>query len=108
MTQKPQPWKPADATDAIRAIAKGVFTLSWTKHAREQMAARELSTGDILHALKRGVVSEGSQPSTRPNCYKYLIDCNTPNSGARTVRTVVVPCCKPAEIKVITVMWRDE
>ena len=105
---QPQPWKPSDATDIIRGIAKGEFALHLTEHARAQMKERDLATGDVLHVLKRGFVYEDAQSSTRAGYYKYKIDCKTPNSGARIVRVVVLPCLTPSELKAITVMWRDE
>ena len=72
------------------------------------MQERDLATGDVLHVLKRGFVYEGAQSSTRPEYYKYKIDCKAPNSGARIVRILVLPCLNPPELKAITVMWRDE
>lgn len=106
--KKPQPWDPGDATDNIREIAASDFALSLTGHVEERMEERDLNTGDILHVLKRGYVYEPAQPSTRRKCFKYCVDASTPNSGNRTVRVVCVPCNNPLEIKIVTVMWRDE
>lgn len=103
-----QPWNAADATDNIREIATAEFTLSLTGHAKDQMHIRDLHTGDIKHVLKRGYVYEEAQSSTRDGWFKYRIDGVTPNSGNRTVRVVVLPCVSTREIKIITVMWRDE
>lgn len=105
---QPQPWSPGDATDIIREIASADFALSLTGHVEERMDERDLTTGDILHILKRGFVYEMHQPSTRPKCFKYCVDGTTPSSGNRTVRVVCVPCTDPLEIKVVTIMWRDE
>ena len=105
---KPQPWEPGDATDNIREIAASEFALSLTGHVEERMEERDLTTGDILHLLKRGFIYEAAQPSTRTKCFKYCVDGTTPNTGNRTVRVVCVPCIDPFLIKIVTVMWRDE
>jgi hypothetical protein len=105
---QPQPWSPGDATDNIREIAASEFALSLTNHYEERLEERDLTTGDVLYVLKRGFVYEEAQKSTRSKCFKYCIDGSTPNSGGRTVRLVVVPSADPKEIKIVTVMWKDE
>ncbi|MBZ0229087.1 MAG: DUF4258 domain-containing protein [Bauldia sp.] len=105
--QKPQPWSLADATDIIRSISRGDFTLHKTHHFTEQMRDRDLAIGDVLHILKNGFVHTEPQASSRDGYYKYKIDSITPNSGNRLVRVVVLPC-NSKELKVITVMWVDE
>ena len=106
---KPQPWSQKDATDNIRAIAAHKsLSLTYTLHAKEQMAERDLIIGDINYVLKHGFVHTDAQPSTRENLYKYRIECRSPNSNNRTVRIVVIPCAKTRWMKIITVMWVDE
>jgi len=106
--QKPQPWSPADATSNIRAIARGQFRLTFKGHAAERLKERGLNTGDVLYLMKNGFVYEQAQPSTRKNCFKYLMECRTPNSNQRSLRVVVIPGIAPHELKIITVMWVDE
>ena len=90
---KPQPWSQKDATDNIRAIvAHKSLSLTYTLHAKEQMAERDLIIGDINYVLKHGFVHTYAQHSTRKNFYKYRIECRSPNSNKRTVRIVVIPC----------------
>jgi len=101
------PWKPADATDGIRELAAGDFALMLTKHAREQMRARDLSTGDIAHVLRTGFVYEDAEPSTREGLYKYKMDGRSPNHESRVVRVVAIPSTKPPAVKIVTVMWKD-
>ena len=105
--KKDQPWKPADATGAIRTLATGNFRLDLTGHAKEQMAARDLITGDVVHVLKNGFVYEDPEAATQSECFKYRVECTAPASS-RTVRVIVIPWCDKPEIKVVTVMWRDE
>jgi Domain of unknown function (DUF4258) len=82
---------------------------SYTKHARERMVERGLIVSDVLFALKFGYVYEDSkEESTMPGYYKYRIESSTPNSGTRTLRIVAVPDNKSCQIKIITIMWRDE
>jgi hypothetical protein len=106
--QKPQPWKPADATDAIRSIAKdGELTLDLTSHARDQMRQRDLIAGDLLHVLKYGFVYENPEPAKQNGCFKYKVESTSP-AGSRVVRVVAIPWSSPPEIKIVTAMWRDE
>lgn len=105
---KAQPWTPADATDAIRAIAKSDgLVLICTRHAREQMHERDLIMGDALYVLKQGFVIDDPQESTRAGLYKYRIQSRSPNSGNRSVRVVVIPDASRCTIKIATVMWVD-
>jgi len=101
-------WSAAEATNAINRCAKDdALALSWTSHVREQMAARDLTMSDVRHVLKRGFVFDQPRPATRPGFFRYLIEATTPNSDGRKVGVVVIPDGK-AEMKIVTVMWRDE
>jgi hypothetical protein len=63
---------------------------------------------DLLYVLKSGFVYEEGQPFTLPDLFKYQIEGQSPNSGSRYLRVVVVPDAKALRIKAITIMWRDE
>ena len=105
----PQPWSPAQATERIRAIAgRTQFVLSLTQHAKDQITERDLLVGDVLYLLKNGFVYDNGIPSTRQGFFKYQIECRTPNSGNRDVRVIGIPDWAANEIKIVTVMWRDE
>jgi hypothetical protein len=106
--QKAQPWRPADATSNINAIARGNVQLTYKEHAVMRLKERALTTGDALHVMKNGFVYESAQESTRKGCYKYSIECTTPNSNQRSLRVVVIPGIDPRILKIITVMWVDE
>jgi Domain of unknown function (DUF4258) len=106
--RKLQPWKPGDATDAIRSISIDEdFTLDLSSHASSQMAERNLIVGDVLHVLKHGFVYDEPEQATQRNCFKYKIESRSPE-GPRIVRIVAIPWHSPPEIKVVTVMWKDE
>ncbi len=108
MTAK-QPWKPADATSNINQIGSDpTCSVSYTKHAKEQMLARGLIMSDVLYVLRNGYVYEDPVESTLAGLYKYKVESRSPNSGRRILRVIAVPDGKPCQIKVITVMWRDE
>jgi hypothetical protein len=104
---KPQPWKPADATDAIRTLVTSEHDLYLTGHAKSQMLARDLILSDLRHVLKFGFVYEDPMAATQPGCFKYEIESTTPE-GARVVRLIAIPWVNPPHIKIVTVMWRDE
>lgn len=70
------------------------------------MSERDLTTGDVLHVLKYGFVYDQPEQSTRPGYFKYLVEATTPNS-TRSVGVIVIPDGK-CELKIVTVMWRDE
>lgn len=103
-----EPWSPAQATDRIRAIARGRLDLSYKQHALDQLSERSLIMGDLLFLLKNGFVYENAVEATRKPYWKYQIQCSTPNSNNREVRAVVIPDWKRNGIKVVTVMWADE
>ena len=63
--------------------------------------------GDVLHVLKHGFVHEKGEPATQPGCFKYGMECKTPNSGGRIVRIIVIPSTANGII-FLTVMWADE
>lgn len=102
-----KPLSPAKATEHIRRKVGDELDLRWTKHAREQMAKRDIIMGDILHVLKNGFIYEEGQPASQQGCFKYGMECTTPNSGGRTLRVIVIPSTANA-LKVVTVMWKDE
>jgi hypothetical protein len=109
LIKRAQPWKPADATEEIRRLARSEdMTLTFTDHSRDQMSDRDLLMGDVLCVLKNGFVYQDHKPSTRKGFYKYRIECQSPNSNSREVGVVLCPDSKKCEIKVITVMWLDE
>jgi hypothetical protein len=81
--------------------------LDLTGHAREQMRERDLIVSDVLHVLKHGFVYEDAVPATQKGHFKYKIETTSP-VGSRVVRIVAIPWVNPPEIKIVTVMWRDE
>jgi hypothetical protein len=83
------------------------MNLNLTLHAKEQMRARDLIMGDLLHLLKTGFVYDEPEEATRPGLFKYSIEGTTPNSDVRLVKAVVIPD-GGQELKIVTVMWRDE
>lgn len=108
MAVGPGRWSPAEATKRINECAKSLMlNVALTKHAKDQLLERTLFMGDLLHLLKTGFVYEEPEPATREGFYKYRIEGITPNSGRRTVRGVVIPN-GDCNLKIVTVMWRDE
>jgi uncharacterized protein DUF4258 len=106
---KRQPWSAADATNAIRSLARHAsLTITLTQHAKDQMLDRDLIVSDVLYVLKHGFVFESAQSSTQKGLFKYLQQGRSPNSGNRTVRVVVIPDPASSWMKVVTVMWVDE
>ncbi len=109
LVEVPEPWKPAHATERIRAIARHErFMLSWRIHAIDQLTDRSLIMGDLHYLLRNGFVYEPAEEATRKPYWKYQIQCTTPNSQNREVRAVVIPDWKRKGIKVVTIMWADE
>lgn len=103
-----QPWKPADATQQIqRKVNDPCFDVGLKLHAKEQMDARGIDMGDVLHTLKRGTVYDEAVPATQDGYFRYKVICRTPNSGAREIAVVVIPFSN-ASATIVTVMWADE
>lgn len=109
MGQAPGRWKPAEATRRINECARstGGPTLTLVKHVKERLVQRDLTTGDLLHLLKTGFVYDEPEESTQIGYFKYRVEGKTPNSEGRMVRAVVIPN-GGCELKIITIMWRDE
>jgi len=104
-----QPWPARTATERIRQIARHIdFNLAYTKHASNRMAERGLLMGDVRYVLKNGFVYEDPEPARPGGYYKYRMEAQTPNSGSRSVRVVVIPDEKTKTCKIVTVMWVDE
>lgn len=104
-----QPWPARSATERIRKIAQhDNFNLAYTRHARERMAERGLLMGDVLYVLKNGFVYEDPESARPEGFYKYCMEAQTPNSGSRSVRVVVIPDEETKTCKIVTVMWVDE
>ena len=102
------PWPPAKATETIRNYAgHNGFDLLYTGHVRERMKERNLNTGDVLHILKFGVILNEAEPATRQGCFKYAMECTTPNSNGRTVRVICIPAPDQPAVKIVTIMWVD-
>jgi hypothetical protein len=104
----PGKWTLGQATDQIRACAaKEDFTPHWKAHALDRLLERDLIVADALHVLKHGFVLDEPVPSDVEGYFKYAVEAKTPNSDGRVVRLIVVPdgAC---ELKVITIMWKDE
>lgn len=105
----PEPWKPAEATDRLRAISQDArFTVSFKMHALGQMRERDITTPDVLYAMKIGFVYEEATNATQPGLFKYVMKGPTPNSNRRDIKIVVIPSMHTAEAKIVTVMWADE
>lgn len=104
-----EPWTPTQATERIRRIANDdSFGLTLTAHAEDRMKERDLTTLDVMHVLKNGIVYDPAEEATRPGFYKYKMINSTPNSNRRDVRVVVIPSIQSAQAKIVTVMWVDE
>lgn len=104
----PGKWTPAEATKRINQCAQSLrLNIATTRHAKQQLLERSLIMGDLIHLLKTGFVYEEPEQATRSGFWKYRIEGKTPNSGARTVRAVVIPD-GDCSVKIVTVMWRDE
>lgn len=109
MAAPKQPWKPSDATRLINEIAKrDQCGFAYKRHAKERMNERGLIVSDLLYVLRNGFVYEEPEASTLEGYFKYRVEAQSPNSGSRFLRVVVVPDEKSSQIKVITIMWRDE
>lgn len=107
-----EPWKPADATDRIREMARSpAFSIAYKIHATKREEERGLYASDVLHILKTGFVYDPPLPATRAGYFRYVIQGPTPNTGGRQAGLVVIPDYKNCTIKIceiVTVMWVDE
>lgn len=104
-----EPWEAGVATEKIRKLARNPgMTITYKLHAKERMAERDLISSDVLYTLKHGFVYQKAIPATRPDLYRYRMECKTPNSGSRALGVVVIPAVNGRLLKIVTVMWVDE
>lgn len=104
-----QPWSPADATTWLNELAsEETLDLAITMHAQDRLGERGLIVGDLLYLLRRGFVYDPPEQAIRAEFWKYVVEGSTPNSESRTVRTVAIPDCVRKQIKIVTIMWKDE
>ena len=100
---------PSQATEHIRELAHNLnLDLHVTIHALDQMADRDLLTGDALVILKKGFVYEDPKPSSQQGLWKYKMIGVTPNSSNREVAVIVIPDFANHAIKLVTMFWVDE
>ncbi len=105
----PEPWSPAEARWRISAYARDEWCdIFLTRHAEERLEERGLTVGDVLHVLRNGHVYDEAEPATQAGLHRYRVESETPNSGGRRVRVVVVPAPGRPALKIVTVMWIDE
>ncbi|PIW30491.1 MAG: hypothetical protein COW30_02065 [Rhodospirillales bacterium CG15_BIG_FIL_POST_REV_8_21_14_020_66_15] len=78
-----------------------------TTHASEQMEARGLLMGDVLHVLRNGFVYDTPSPAKQAGYWRYKMTGRSPNSGRREVSVIVIPQNNPV-VGIVTVMWADE
>ncbi|TAJ73709.1 MAG: DUF4258 domain-containing protein [Phenylobacterium sp.] len=104
----PGKWTPRDATDRIRTCANNAaFTPHWKRFALECLHERDLIVGDVLHALREGMVLDEPTPSDLAGYFRYTVESKVPNGEGRTLTVVVVPG-HGCELKIIRVTWSDE
>jgi hypothetical protein len=109
MSSKKQPWSAAEATRLINEIAKNKqCDFARTKHSVERMSERGLIMSDLLFVLKNGFVYGEAKESTIKGLYKYEVEGQSPNSGSRILKVVAIPDYSSCQLKVVTIMWRDE
>jgi hypothetical protein len=72
------------------------------------LGERHLIISDALYVLKNGFVYDDAVNSSVSGLYKYKVESQSPNSGARHLRVIAIPDDMSCQIKIVTVMWRDE
>ena len=106
---KPEPWNPTDATNAIRMIARHpAFSLAYKVHARDRRLERGLLNSDIIFLLQQGFVYDEANPAKSKGYFTYRVLGHTPNSDGRRLAAVTIPSIRSYKIKLVTVMWEDE
>ena len=90
-----EPLKPDDAKQLIRAILQtGCFT--YTRHAKEEMLADEMTTVDCENILRAGVVRP---PDFEKGSWRYRVE---------TSRMAVVIAFRSSDELVIVTAWREK
>jgi hypothetical protein len=91
------------AEERIRTLAAETFNIALTRHAKEQMALREIVIEDVYRILLHGSV-EKPPVKTRESEWK----CNVEKKiKGQRVAVVVTAIMRDEYLEVITVMWKD-
>ena len=103
-----EPWPRSYATRKLRQFGNDpAFNLDLTTHAESRMVERNLTSSDARHVLKNGHVYTDAAPAKTKGRFKYAMEAETPNSGGRLLRLVVIPCESSMTLKIVTIMWVD-
>lgn len=85
--------------------ARGIFqaafqdgSVIWTKHAREQMRVRNITTNDVLALARAGVVVNEPEPHIKTGQLNYRIESSDGSTK------VVYEILSPRRIRIITVI----
>jgi hypothetical protein len=90
-----EPFTPQHAKELIRQILTD-GTVSFTKHAREEMAKDNLTTVDCVNVLRGGVVES---PELKDGTWRYRV---------RTARIYVVVAFRSETHLVVITAWRTK
>ena len=103
-----EPWPRSYATRKLRQFGNDpAFNLDLTTHAESRIVERNLTSSDARHVLKNGHVYTDAAPAKTKGRFKYAMEAETPNSGGRLLRLVVIPCESSMTLKIVTIMWVD-
>jgi len=91
------------AEQRIHEASKETFKVGLTAHAKERMAEREISIGEIYQVLRSGTV-EDSPEEVKPGEWKCKIVFKL---KGRRVAGAWVALPKTGKLIVITVEWED-
>ena len=90
----PEPLSPPEAKRLILAILQN-GTVSFSTHARQEMAKDGLTAVDVVHVLRSGVVEP---PEWEHRAWRYRV---------RAGRTTVVIVFRSAQALVVVTAWRS-
>jgi hypothetical protein len=108
MVQEPGPkiisqMRPGTLRDLVHRLARETANISWSRHAHERMAERDIRDHVVLDVLRHGDIKGDIEPGQQPGEWKAKLVREA--KGRREVGVVVL--VRNARLFVKTVEWED-
>lgn len=101
---RPKPFEPAQAYEAIQRILEARDTIALTPHARQRMRDRNFTVDDVHHVLTTGTVSSRPEWNDLHQNWRYTVS----GRGLDRVPLVLVVVLEPALGRITLITGKDD
>lgn len=93
-----------EARKKLKEFAKDTSRIKFTKHAKERMKERNISTKQILCCFEHGDITEGPYPNTRGDC-KLNVSVRT--AGEYITTSVAIKESENGDFSVVVTTFKE-